>query len=235
MSDETQRGRRAKVGKQYAEDESSGNRSNNSKKSSQSDVIKSKKKDKDKKKNRDSSEKSSSVVRKDKKKKDKDKSKKKKDKDKKKNKHKDSKSKNKKSKSAHKAKLSKVKRSGTSSDDDSDEKESDHWSAGDANIDYGDPDMLSDDSDIWPDNLSNELYDSDNPDCPLNAYHIESRPRLIKLEDFNNAGAPVSLYVDCLEIMDEKAMKAAKKKNLKLKMLDRDDKLEEEIVDHKSY
>ena len=124
------------------------------------------------------------MVRKDKKKKDKDKNKKKKDKNKK---NKDSKSKTKKSKSAHKNKTSKVKRSGTSSDDDSDEKESDHWSAGDADVDYGKAELLSDDSDIWPDNLSQELYDSDNPDCPLNAYHIESRPRLLKLEDFNNA------------------------------------------------
>ena len=176
------------------------------------------------------------MVRKDKKKKDKDKGKdkKKKDKDKSK-KNKDSKSKNKKSKSAHKSRTTKVKKGNSSSEDDSDGKESDHWSAGDADIDYGKAECLSDDSDIWPDNLSQELYDSDNPDCPLNAYHIESRPRLLRLEDFNNAGAPVSLYVDCLNIMDAKEIKAMKKKGLKLKLGDRNDNEEAEIVDHKSY
>lgn len=61
---------------------------------------------------------------------------------------------------------------------------------------------MSDNSDIWGDNMSQELYDSDNPDCPLNAYHIESKPRLIALEDYDNGGKPVRLLVDCLEILN---------------------------------
>lgn len=106
-------------------------------------------------------------------------SKKKKDKDKKNKKKDKKKNKNKsKSRSTTTKGGKKVKRSGSSSDD-SDEEESDHWSAGDAGVEYGDPVLLSDDSDIWGDNLSQELYDSDNPDCPLNAYHIESMPRLL--------------------------------------------------------
>lgn len=128
-----------------------------------------------------------------------------------------------------------MKRSNSSSDEDSDEKESDHWSAGDAGVDYGAPDMLSDDSDIWGSNLSCELYDSDNPDCPLNAYHIESKPRLLKLEDYNDQGLPVSLVVEFLEIPDPDDIKNSKKKNLKLKLHDRKDEENIEIVDHKSY
>lgn len=42
----------------------------------------------------------------------------------------------------------------SSSEEDSDEVESDNWSAGDSGVDYGQPDMLSDDSDIWGDNMS---------------------------------------------------------------------------------
>lgn len=48
--------------------------------------------------------------------------------------------------------------------------------------------------------MSQELYDSDNPDCPLNAYHVESKPRLIALEDFDDSGKPVRLTVDFMEI-----------------------------------
>ena len=63
--------------------------------------------------------------------------------------------------------------------------------------------------------MSVELYDSDNPDCPLNAYHIESKPRLIKLEDYNNQGKPVQLIIDCLEISAE--ISDRKKKDKKIK------------------
>ena len=61
---------------------------------------------------------------------------------------------------------------------------------------------LSDSSEIWGDNMSQELYDSDNPECPLNAYHIESKPRLISLEDYDDKGRPVQLVVECLEILN---------------------------------
>ena len=126
---------------------------------------------------------------KDKKKKDKhkhkDKSKKKKDK---------GKSKDKKNKSTNKSGHSKMKKRNSSSDDDSDDEESDHWSAGDSGVNYGQPVLLSDDSNLWGDNLSQDLYDSDNPDCPLNAYHIDSRPRLLKLQDIDpNNGNYISL------------------------------------------
>jgi hypothetical protein len=129
-----------------------------------------------------------------------------------------------------------VKKGNSSSDDDSDEEmESDHWSAGDAGVDYGDAVLLSDDSSLWGSNMSHDLYDSDNPDCPLNAYHIESKPRLIILEDYNNQGSPVTLLVDCLEVPDEETQRKGKAKNAKLKLNDKHDPNTIEIIDHKSY
>ena len=73
--------------------------------------------------------------------------------------------------------------------------------------------------------MSNELYDSDNPDCPLNAYHIESKPRLLNLEDFDNEGNAVQLIIACTEIGDFEEMK-------KIKQAKKD---ENEVVDHRSY
>ena len=187
---------------------------------------KDKKKRKDKKQRDESSNTSISKSKQSERDQDKDKVKKKKDKHKHKNKSK-GKKKDKKNKSKSARKGGKIKRSGSTSED-SDEDESDHWSAGDSNVDYGNPVLLSDDSDVWADHLSQELYDSDNPDCPLNAYHIESRPRLLKLEDFDEKICkPVNLLVDCLTISDQNDSKKKKKPN----KADGDD----EVIDHKSF
>ena len=51
--------------------------------------------------------------------------------------------------------------------------------------------------------MSQELYDSDNPDCPLNAYHIESKPRLIALEDINEQGKQVLWSLNCQKVTDD--------------------------------
>jgi hypothetical protein len=93
---------------------------------------------------------------------------------------------------------------------------------------------MSDDSGMWGDNMSQDLYDSDNPDCPLNAYHIESKPRLIILEDYDNEGKPVSLLVDCLEIPDQEAQLKKARRDRERKKLDKKDG-EIEMIDHKSY
>lgn len=85
--------------------------------------------------------------------------------------------------------------------------------------------MLSDDSDIWGDNMSQDLYDSDNPDCPLNAYHIESKPRLLRLEDYNDQGRPVQLAIDCLEMNGHEPLRKMKKGK-------KDDE-KTEIIDHR--
>ena len=208
--------------KKYTEDEvdSSDRGSKASSKVRANDKDKAKKK-KDKKKVRESNSQD--------KKKDKDKSKKKKDK-----KSKQSKSKNKKAKTKSKSKTTskkgaKVKRSNSSSEEESDQQDSDHWSAGDAGVEYGEASMLSDDSEIWGSNMSCELYDSDNPDCPLNAYHIESRPRLVNLEDFDDQGNAVRLIVECMEIPDPHTQVSRQKHNKKL------DNEVPEVIDHKSY
>ena len=77
--------------------------------------------------------------------------------------------------------------------------------------------------------MSKELYDSDNPDCPLNAYHVESKPRLLGLEDFDDSGRPVRLLVDCLEIPDSQDDQKKVGKNKKNKEDER------EVIDHKSF
>ena len=95
--------------------------------------------------------------------------------------------KKKKNKSKHKKKdkkkgKKKEKRSNqnTTSDEESENETSDEdkWSANDGDVNYGDPTILSECTDEWA-CRSQELYDSDNPDCPLNAYHIQSKPRLV--------------------------------------------------------
>ena len=83
---------------------------------------------------------------------------------------------------------------------------------------------------MWGSNQSCELYDSDNPDCPLNAYHIESKPRLIKLEDFDDNGRAVRLLVDCMELPDALDLKSKKKSE---KKAGKDGEVE--LIDHKSY
>ena len=96
----------------------------------------------------------------------------KKDKDKKKKKGK----KHKKKKKFHSSDSEDGEGSESSSSDSSAE-----WSIGDGKVDYGSPERLTDGSDQW-EGRSIELYDSDNPpDCPLNTYHLQSRPRLLSL------------------------------------------------------
>ena len=76
--------------------------------------------------------------------------------------------------------------SSNSSDDTSDA--SSDWSLNDGDVDYGDPERISDGSDQW-EGRSAELYNSDNaPDYPLNDYHLKSRPRILVLEDFDENG-----------------------------------------------
>lgn len=75
--------------------------------------------------------------------------------------------------------------SSSNSSDESSEASSD-WSLNDGDVDYGSPERISDGSDQW-EGRSAELYDSDNPpDYPLNAYHINSKPRILVLEDFDD-------------------------------------------------
>lgn len=77
--------------------------------------------------------------------------------------------------------------SSSNSSDESSEASSD-WSLNDGDVDYGSPERISDASDQW-EGRSAELYDSDNPpDYPLNAYHIQSKPRILVLEDFDDNG-----------------------------------------------
>ena len=117
----------------------------------------------------------------------------------------------------------------SSSEDNDDE---DEWSAGDAGVDYGEAEHLSENSADW-DCRSAELYDSDNPDCPLNAYHVQSEPRLVQIEDFDEDGKQVLLLLDCLKIPDPSQQKQEKKANRKLAMLNRNDKAKaDEPVNH---
>lgn len=107
---------------------------------------------------------------------------------KKKDKDKDKKSKSSKSRSSKKRLKESKKRELSSSS-------SEEWSAGDSKVSYGSPGRLSHNS--W-EARSPELYYSDNPpDYPLNAYHIESKPRILQLRSEKNFQL-VNLDVKCL-------------------------------------
>ncbi|CDW76232.1 UNKNOWN [Stylonychia lemnae] len=115
----------------------------------------------------------------------------KKKKDKKKKKKKDKKKKDKKKKKKKKKRGNSSSSDSSNSSEDSDE----DWKFDDKGVDYGSPERISDGSSVW-DGRSQELYDSDNPEYPLNLYHIESKPRILEIEDFNQEGDPVRLLLD---------------------------------------
>ena len=127
--------------------------------------------------------------------------------------------------------------SSSSSNSDTSDASSD-WSLNDGNVDYGSPERISDASDQW-EGRSAELYDSDNaPDFPLNAYHIQSKPRCVVLEDFDDNGDIVQLQLDCMEIRQDEEMKQMKElDNLQLSYHDKKKKeeLDRQVVDHAKY
>eukprot|EP00347_Sterkiella_histriomuscorum_P003806 403362870 len=124
----------------------------------------------------------------------------KKKKDKKKKKKKDKKKKDKKKKDKKKKK----KRSGSSSSDSSNSSDDsdEDWKFEDKGVNYGSPERVTDGSSLW-DGRSQELYDSDNPDCPLNLYHLESKPRLIEIQHHNEEGDPVVLQLDFMTLKED--------------------------------
>lgn len=112
-------------------------------------------------------------------------------------------------------------KSGKSSSDDSSDSSAE-WSIGDAKVDYGSPERMSDGSDNW-EGRSVELYDSDNPpDCPLNAYHIRSKPRLLQLQDEDSKGRFIHLKLANMAIEGVDSKKKSKAaENLELSYHDR--------------
>lgn len=90
-------------------------------------------------------------------------------------------------------------------------------------MDYGEAERLSDGQDEW-ECRSQELYDSDNPECPLNAYHIESKPRLVNLEDFDDKGRHCRLKVSYLEVPTEQEQIQSKKNVKRLNLGDNKNK-----------
>jgi hypothetical protein len=106
----------------------------------------------------------------------------------KKKKHKKDKDKKSKSSKSSKRRLKESRRK------DQSDSSSEEWSAGDSKVSYGSAGRLSHNS--W-ENRSQELYYSDREEgYPLNAYHIESRPRIMQIRIERNFQL-VNLDVHC--------------------------------------
>jgi hypothetical protein len=90
---------------------------------------------------------------------------------KKKKKKKDKNKKDKKKKKKKKKRRSSTSSSSNSSSDDG---------LNDSKVDYGSPERISDGSSAW-EGRSQELYYSDCPDSPTNAYHKNSKPRTLEI------------------------------------------------------
>ena len=66
------------------------------------------------------------------------------------------------------------------------------------------------------------MYDSDNPiDYPLNSYHLNSRPRILLLEDFNEQGEIICLELECMCFDQKNDAKSRELENLQLSYHDR--------------
>ena len=150
----------------------------------------------------------------------------KKKKDKKKKKKKDKKKKDKKKKK-------KKKRSGSTTGSGSSSDDSDNdWKFDDKGVNYGSPERLSDGQSAW-EGKSQELYDSDNPECPLNLYHQESAPRLLEIADTNEDG-DVRLELDFMTLLQDDA-NALKKEKLTYVERKREEERKQNHIDHLEY
>ena len=140
--------------------------------------------------------------------------------------------------SAKKKQKGKKEKSKRNSSEDESEKsstdEEDRWSAHDEGVDYGSPEKVSEGEDEW-DCRSQELYDSDNPDCPLNAYHIQSKPRLVQIQDKNEKGEQVRLILSFMEIPKDDEQRARKMTTMKLNYMSKKDRDNVELIDHHSF
>jgi hypothetical protein len=117
---------------------------------------------------------------------------------KKKKKGKKSKSKDKKKKKKGKDKKKKRRHSTSSSSNSSSDDGID-----DSKVDYGSPERISDGSSAW-EGRSQELYDSDGPNSPTNAYHKKSKPRILQVVDEGfSSDQIVRLDLDFMNIPEE--------------------------------
>ena len=111
--------------------------------------------------------------------------------------------------------------------------ESSDWSANDSGVEYGSAERISDGSDAW-EGRSQELYDSDNPpDYPFNAYHLNSKPRILLIQDAA-ATAVVCLDIPCM-VFASKEHKASALKKLELSYHDQKKVEALDAVDHRVY
>ena len=70
----------------------------------------------------------------------------------------------------------------------------------------------------------------------MNAYHIQSRPRLVEIEDKNpNGEGVVRLIMEFLEIPTESEQRQKKIVNWKLNNLNKKERDNIEIIDHVAY